>query len=246
MRDYIAKFWGFLFVLLFVSLFVGCDVEYLEYEDDDTYALFDRPGMAPATTLELAEALTIIDAGGTFSRIPWAYKIIADTILVASSPPEGYWTVVQEDISFAPFTIAEITTILEELDEILEYFEVSLPEDVVICMLRRAITEFNKPDFDVTARENAAIVAVVYSLENLGTTSADEVDRNTKLSHGDFLLLAISIHQSQDPPAVNRLAALVKDCLGGISLNFPGVEPFVEPFTEVDLLGPHQGVLSGG
>ena len=94
MRDRCVSFWCLLLVVLFTSLFAGCDVEYLEYEDDDTYALFDRPGMAP-TAAQVQEAVAIIAAGAPVNDIPGAYSILMDLLDV---------TVDSDDIS--PFVLA--------------------------------------------------------------------------------------------------------------------------------------------
>jgi len=115
MRNHSVKSWSFLSVALFASILVGCDTEPLEYEDDDTYALFDRPAMAP-TPEELSRALRTIAANYPMGDVPWAYSIVLDFLGVVVDP---------DQISSAKFTVQEIGAMLENVGvELADWFEV--------------------------------------------------------------------------------------------------------------------------
>ena len=222
------------------SLLAGCDVEYLEYEDDDTYALFDRPDMAPATPAEVNWALGVIAAGGPTGNIPVAYSLILDFIGVTIAP---------EDISLATFTVEEVGDKLEEAG--MQFAEI-VPAHKVIELLQAAIREYKKPGFAPEDPRNATLAALVSSLASRGVTNAAQVNGDTELSHGDFLLLVVSIYQSHNPdPTVNTFAILINEVLedNGIPIaekGLPDLETFMRVSTGVQTSAPHQGVITGG
>lgn len=225
MKDYSLKFWGFLCVFLFASLLVGCDVEKLEYEDDDTYALFDRPAMSPATPEEIARALDIIAAGEPLDDIPWAYSIILNFLEVTVDP---------DDISNAVFTVQEMDDILDNAG--LARDPASPDSSFVDEVLKVAIARFNTPGFDPQdPPKNAVLAALVLSLksgsmERPEITSPDQVTGDTLLTHGDVLLLLVSIYQSvMTEQWENLLAEIVHDVL------YNGFAIALHPFTHVPL-----------
>ena len=242
MRDYIIKFWSSLFVLLFTFLLAGCDVEYLEYDDDDTYALFDRPDMAPASPEEIARALQVIELGAPLNEIPWAYSIMLDFLGVTVDP---------DDISYALFTVEEVGNMLSDVGVTLApwFPHVNFVDEV----LRMSITEFNKPGFDPqNPPKNAALAALALSLasgsmERPRITRPDQVNMGTLLTHGDVLLLLVSIYQSQRTVRENNaLAETVDEVLeesnSGMS-GVPDIIPFLRETVDTQASTRHQGEL---
>lgn len=215
MKNHSIAFWSFLSVALFTSLLVGCDVELLEYEDDNTYALLDRPAMAP-NALDLISALDTIESG--VGDVAGAFV----TIL-------GYFGVVlaESDISAAPsITISDVAGSFS-------IHGVPISADTMTGILKQALGT----DFDRTQPKNAALAALVYSLRNRGITTADQVNKDTQVSTAEFVLLVMSVHQSTGPEDVNELADLIS-----IPLDIPqDLESFIESITGIDISVPHQG-----
>lgn len=236
MRNYYVRFWCLFPVFLFVSFLAGCDVENVEYEDDDTYALFDRPGMAP-TNAEIQTALGIIAAGVPVNAIPGAYATLMDFLEV---------TVPSGDISPATFTVAEISNLVNGTG--VNFCGLNM-QFVITEILKAAIAESKKPGFDPEDPENSSLLAVVESLRNLGILNVAQINTNVLLSHGDLLLLITSIYQSSTPdPAINRWAVLIHAVLddnsctvAGIAL--PSLEVFILSATGITVSAPHQGAI---
>ena len=240
MRNYCMRFWYLFLVFLFASLLAGCDVENVEYEDDDTYALFDRPGMAPSNS-EVQEALDIIAAGGPIGSIPGAYATLM-----------AFLEVTLDEVSLTTFTVEEISDILGGAG--VDFCRLNI-EFIVIKILKAAIEESQKPDFDSEAPENSSLLGVVESLDNLGISDADQIDGDTILTCGDYLLLVTSIHQSLSEglsestgALINRWAVIVDDilsdnyCASGMIL--PSLEELISSTTCSALSMPHQGEIN--
>ncbi len=244
MKNYSAKFWCFLCVFMLASLLVGCDVEKLEYEDDDTYALFDRPVMSPATPEEIGRALDIIATGEPLDDIPWAYSIILDSLLVTVDP---------EQISYAVFTVQEVADMLSNFGVVLAPW---LPhKDFVIEVLKIAMDKSNEPGFDPqNPPKNAALAALTNSLKSGSldrpkTTDSNQITGDTLLTHGDVLLLLVSMYQSYIVgPEVNELANIIGEILrdNGIHIEeyLPDLESFIWDTTGTEVSAPHQGELA--
>ena len=240
MKNCSVRFWSFLFVILFASLLVGCNSELLDYENGDTYALFDRPAMAPPTPAELDHALQIITFNYPMDEVSWAYSTILEFLGVTVEP---------DAISNATFTVQEIGDMLSDIGvELAPWLpHAGLVDDV----LSTAITRYNTPGFDSQSPENVALAALASSLENDEITDPGQINENTQLSHGDLLILLVCIHLSPTAdPDENALASVANGILESnnisIAEDLPDLETFVEETTGTEVSVPHQGQSSGG
>ncbi len=236
MRNYSVRFWGFLCALLVAFLFIGCDTERLEYEDEDSYALLDGQYAAAPSAADVQRALHIIDHNYPMGAVSWAYSVIAEVIGVIVDP---------DDIDPGTLTVSEIAVNLEAAG--MQFGEANA-EDVVIGILQAVVTAYQTPDFDATGPANTALAALGSSLENRGVTSPEQIGAGTELTHGDVLLLVISTAQPATPGGDN-LGDVVDDVLEDNDIStgdLPDLEDFVEDVTNTEVTIPHQGSGAGG
>ena len=190
-------------VALLIYLVVGCDVEYLGFEDSADYRAFDSGATAPANPAEVNRALEIIATGEPLNDLSWAYSIILASVQVTVDP---------DDISNATFTVQEVQDIMDEVRQ----WRCLPQHEFVEQLLRLALKRANEPGFNPQEPpRNTTLAAVANSLksDSLGRASIagqDQIDDNTLLTHGDILLILVSIYHSSDPELwQNELAVAI-------------------------------------